>query len=175
MRAVGLVAVALSLAAAACGSDPARPALEPEPTPPVAIDSIARDAGDTLFTQVVAGVAHFCALTRGGRVFCWATNSNGQLGVPALTCPGGPSPCYETSTPVRLRTPIRLRALASDGAFRVCGLDASGEAYCWGGGAPYGAFGAAFSRYGSPWSSARAASSTRRGGHTATPACSSGA
>jgi hypothetical protein len=129
---VRIVLLFLLFAAAACGPDSVGPGSERPPTPD---DTVRFDPGDTLFSTVTAGLAHACALTRGGRVFCWGANLEGALGVPfgnvsAGSCAGATA-CSFSRSPLLLRTPIRLAAI-STAYTRSCGPTPSGVPYCWG-------------------------------------------
>jgi alpha-tubulin suppressor-like RCC1 family protein len=80
------------------------------------------------------GGKHACALL-GNAVWCWGSNSNGQLGANATsTC--GPSndlpaatPCSLFAIPVQL--PVNAVAVVAGGA-HTCALTAAGDAWCWG-------------------------------------------
>jgi alpha-tubulin suppressor-like RCC1 family protein len=74
-------------------------------------------------TAVVAGNRHTCALTTEGRVRCWGSNSNGQIG---------------DGTPNHKAEPVDVVGLASgvsaiaSGTEHVCALTARGAVKCWG-------------------------------------------
>ncbi len=72
-----------------------------------------------------------CALTQGGKVWCWGSNSFGQLGLGQTTgpetCSGGP--CS------RAPQLVDLPGFMIDvevGAHAVCSISRSGKLYCWG-------------------------------------------
>jgi alpha-tubulin suppressor-like RCC1 family protein len=80
--------------------------------------------GSVLFTQIVAGEAHSCALGSDDQTYCWGDASIGQLGN------GGSTP---SSVPTAVTLPggstfTHLTALVN----HTCALDSSGFAYCWG-------------------------------------------
>lgn len=91
-----------------------------------------------------AGSEHTCAKTYGGTLFCWGSNSNGQIGVPTTnTCgrygygltPCVPHPSIVTGT-VAGRGGHILQSFTtvdrfSAGAFHTC-VVSSGAAWCWG-------------------------------------------
>jgi hypothetical protein len=159
--AASLLVAVIALAACGAGGDPVEPAPK--------LDTIgAADPSDTLFASVAVGREHSCALTRGGRAFCWGWGGDGQLGnhgtppdcggacaltpLPVfgglrftqlvarddVTCalsPSGAVACWgggaaSRSIPAALQGGPALRALALTGRRDVCGLDASGRAWC---------------------------------------------
>ena len=87
------------------------------------LEPVAVTGGHT-FVQLVAGESHTCGLERTGQAYCWGGEaSKGTLGDGTLT---------DSSTPVAVaggRSFVTLSAILDD---HVCGLEASGAAYCWG-------------------------------------------
>lgn len=77
------------------------------------------------FTALAVGVTQTCALADDGTVYCWGANYSGQLG--AGSDDGAPH-----VLPVAVPLPVSLVQLVA-GARHLCGLDAGGVAYCWGG------------------------------------------
>jgi alpha-tubulin suppressor-like RCC1 family protein len=83
-------------------------------------------AGGLIFSQI--GVSRgfpdnfSCGLTTGGAVYCWGSNSSGQLGT------GGPS----TDSPQPVGGGLTFTNLEV-GSAHACALTSSGKAYCWGG------------------------------------------
>lgn len=71
--------------------------------------------------DVAASGATTCVLRRNGEAHCWGRGSEGQLGNGFLDSP----------TPVQVQGVGALRQLL-DGYGSVCGVDAMGDAYCWG-------------------------------------------
>jgi alpha-tubulin suppressor-like RCC1 family protein len=76
------------------------------------------------FTQISAGAIHTCAITSAGQAYCWGANGDGRLG---------------DSTTVLPLMPVAVRPLGaiaftsiSAGGSHTCGLNGSGQAYCWG-------------------------------------------
>ena len=77
------------------------------------------------FTQLSAGRAHNCAITSSGQAYCWGYNADGRLGdsttnlglAPVAVKPLGGGPGF---------------ASISAGGDHTCGLNGSGQAYCWG-------------------------------------------
>ncbi len=110
-----------------------------DPVSPIDDDVAVLTPGDTLFKAVVSGDYHSCALTTGGRAFCWGVGSDGQLGTGStpVDCLGEVVPyatalglCVNEPTPVA--GGLRFTRLAA-GAFSTCGITPSGRLYCWGG------------------------------------------
>ncbi|MBI4408455.1 MAG: hypothetical protein HY561_02025 [Gemmatimonadetes bacterium] len=89
-------------------------------------ESVTDPAGVTAtFSTISAGGAHTCALTPAGRVYCWGSNTAGQLGA-ADTAAVRPVP-----VPVAGR--VLFLQLSAGGA-HTCALATEGRAYCWGDG-----------------------------------------
>lgn len=65
-----------------------------------------------------------CGITTAGETYCWGTNPAGQLGI-------GVADTLAYPRPQRVRTPVRLQSVTA-GSVHACGLDAHGQAYCWG-------------------------------------------
>ena len=119
------VAWSCLLVLAACG-DPVGP------DPDLAVVT----PGDTLFSAVVSGEYHSCALTTDGRAFCWGVLWNHQPGISSIPddCAAGvvtlpDDPCANTPTPVAQG--MRFARLAA-GANTTCGITPSGRLFCWG-------------------------------------------
>lgn len=84
------------------------------------------------FTALSAGNSHNCAITSGGQAWCWGYNADGRLG--------------DSTTNLGL-APVAVKPLGgvafasiSAGNAHTCGLNSSGQAYCWGSNA-YGQLG----------------------------------
>jgi alpha-tubulin suppressor-like RCC1 family protein len=83
-----------------------------------------QQAGVT-FVKVTAGGAHSCGITSAGQAWCWGSNSDGRLG-DSTTNPG--------------LAPVAVKPLGGGVAFtsisagneHTCGLNSSGQGYCWG-------------------------------------------
>ncbi len=82
---------------------------------------IARAAGHA-FRAVAVGMAHTCALTTAGEVYCWGRNNYGQLGIGSVS---------NERAPVRVGSGTAFVALAV-GWNHSCALTGTGHAYCWG-------------------------------------------
>lgn len=84
------------------------------------------------FTRVSAGQEHNCAITSAGQAWCWGYNADYRLG--------------DSTTNLGL-APVAVKPLGgvafasiSAGSAHTCGLDGSGQGYCWGSNA-YGQLG----------------------------------
>lgn len=90
------------------------------------------------YTAVAAGLYHTCALRDDGQVECWGDDDSGQLGLES----GGTERCEwliagELEPRSCARSPLTLAgelvfAHLSAGYFHTCGIEADGEAQCWG-------------------------------------------
>ncbi|MEZ5102370.1 MAG: hypothetical protein R3C15_21725 [Thermoleophilia bacterium] len=75
--------------------------------------------------QVSAGGNHTCALAAGGRVLCWGSDDEGQLGDDAVL--------RDRRTPVDVVLPPGGRATGiASGEHHACALLRGGSAICWG-------------------------------------------
>ena len=97
----------------------------------ISLSPIAVSGGRT-FVSVGAGTQFSCGLTTSGAAYCWGRSDRGQLGTGTLAgqtrCAGGTA-C--SPSPVAVVGGLVFRSLTV-GAYHVCGLVASGAAYCWG-------------------------------------------
>jgi alpha-tubulin suppressor-like RCC1 family protein len=75
------------------------------------------------FTTVSAGLHHACALNLNGRVFCWGSDSDGQL---------GDDRTIHSTTPIPVADSTLRFTMISAGDNHTCGLSNTGAAYCWG-------------------------------------------
>lgn len=77
------------------------------------------------FASIDAGAAHTCALTSAGAAYCWGSNDRGQLGDGTTT---------SSSVPIAVSGGLALQRIAAGGfdIGHTCGLDETGDAYCWG-------------------------------------------
>ncbi len=78
-------------------------------------------AGAVRFTQIVAGDAHFCALSDQGRVYCWGLNGDEQLG----------DDDFNLQRIRAVDLPSGITSLAA-GDGHNCALGPNRRAYCWG-------------------------------------------
>lgn len=80
-------------------------------------------SGGLQFRLMAAGARHTCAIqTPSGAVYCWGSNSSGQLGTNNTT---------SSTVPVPVSSTIIFNELAAGEDF-TCGLTGDGRAYCWG-------------------------------------------
>jgi alpha-tubulin suppressor-like RCC1 family protein len=73
--------------------------------------------------SISLGADHACALTRGGRAYCWGNGSYGQLGTGSLTDSHAP----------RAVEGLEKFSQLSAGGTHTCAIGESGALYCWGG------------------------------------------
>jgi alpha-tubulin suppressor-like RCC1 family protein len=74
-------------------------------------------------TQIIAGGFHTCVLLRAGRVKCWGSNSQGELGAGDNTSRNAPP-----TSPIRLGA-VAVQITAVD---QTCALLRGGSIKCWG-------------------------------------------
>jgi alpha-tubulin suppressor-like RCC1 family protein len=79
--------------------------------------------GADRFVSVTAGEFHTCALTSTGVAYCWGGNYYGQVGTGAI---GG-----EIRVPTAVVGGHVFRSISA-GRMHTCGIDTSGDAWCWG-------------------------------------------
>lgn len=70
---------------------------------------------------VSVGDDHVCALTQGGKLYCWGDNSSGQLGRSGSS----------SATPVAVNSDKVFISVAV-GARHSCAIDSENDAWCWG-------------------------------------------
>ncbi|MEA2750503.1 MAG: hypothetical protein QOI41_4646, partial [Myxococcales bacterium] len=73
-------------------------------------------------TRIVAGAAHACALAKDGRVWCWGSGANGELG----------SGTAEGSSTPRLVAGLADATALWAGNTHTCAIRKSGAVACWG-------------------------------------------
>jgi len=90
-------------------------------------------AGGLTFDRIKAAAGEFsCGLTTSRDIYCWGTGENGQLGsstVILIGCSGG-TQC--SPDPVLVESGISWTAVGGGEDHWACGLDAAGNAHCWG-------------------------------------------
>ena len=93
---------------------------------PVAVDTTT-GLTDTNVAQIAVGGNHSCAVTTGGKAYCWGFGSNGEL---------GDSLGASSLVPVAVATTTGLTdtnvAQIAAGFMHTCALTTDGKAYCWG-------------------------------------------
>ena len=86
-----------------------------------------RVANLTNIRAIAAGNNHTCALdgtiSSGGKVYCWGSNTKGQLGSSTTD--------DHTAIPQTLATPTDVVGITA-GTDYTCGLDSGGGVFCWG-------------------------------------------
>ena len=80
-------------------------------------------------TSIAAGRDHTCALVADGTIYCWGSNSNGQLGT-------GDTSYLFSATP-RLVSGISNATNIATGAMHACAVVDNGAVKCWGTGAKF--------------------------------------
>ncbi len=98
---------------------------------PASVGSVNLGAGRTA-VAISAGDDHTCALLDNGRVRCWGSNSDGQLGYPGSGNVGDDESPGSVG-PVDLGAGSRAVAIAA-GALHTCALLDTGRVRCWGDG-----------------------------------------
>jgi alpha-tubulin suppressor-like RCC1 family protein len=86
-------------------------------------------AGYITFVSVNAGGQSSCGIDRGGVLYCWGSNNDGQLGIGQG--PGGPGPIFAVPQAVTL-VGNQTFAHVSGGQYHYCGWTPSNVGYCWG-------------------------------------------
>jgi alpha-tubulin suppressor-like RCC1 family protein len=76
------------------------------------------------FVQLEAGSSHTCGLSSTGSIYCWGSNSFGQLGVNSLSSSTIPTLAVQPEGVVF--------AFISTGMSHTCAVATNGDAYCWG-------------------------------------------
>jgi alpha-tubulin suppressor-like RCC1 family protein len=91
-------------------------------------------AGSLRFVLLRAGSGHTCGLEDDGELWCWGSNSAGQLG---HYC--GPERCGTSGQPAVTHSPVPLKvgtaltfATFDAGSLHTCGVTPAGKAWCWG-------------------------------------------
>jgi alpha-tubulin suppressor-like RCC1 family protein len=79
-------------------------------------------AGGRSFSLVSAGLAHTCAVTPGGRAFCWGYGGDGEIGDGLST---------NRAIPTAVTGGLSFTRVSAGGA-HSCGETPGKRAYCWG-------------------------------------------
>jgi len=134
-RCLGLPAAALLVAlgialASGCGGDSGGGSKGPTPLEQHLYLAPTAVATALAFDRVGVGYGVSCMLTASGDAWCWGDNEHGQLGAASSTrCSGGSMPC--SGQPLHAAPTLRFAEI-SPGQIHSCGLDAAGQAWCWG-------------------------------------------
>ena len=75
------------------------------------------------FSSISTTGYHTCGMDTSGKAWCWGYNGYGELGIGNLT---------NKNYPVPVSSPPTTFASISAGWYHTCGLDTSGNAWCWG-------------------------------------------
>jgi alpha-tubulin suppressor-like RCC1 family protein len=75
--------------------------------------------------QLDASNSYACAVTHAGRVYCWGSNTQGNLGDGSYTDQNRPVPTGDVGKAVAVKT-------GDSGSKQACALTADGDVYCWG-------------------------------------------
>ncbi len=86
-------------------------------------------AGGLAFQSISAGAWHTCALTAGGKAYCWGRNAEGELGDGTIE---------NRAEPVAVDGDLIFASVSAGGlamtpSGRTCGVTTTKVAYCWGG------------------------------------------
>lgn len=96
------------------------------------LEPAALEATTPAFDRVAMGYDASCMLTADGQAWCWGGNDHGQLGAATTqSCSGGNVPC--SWQPVHAAPALHFAAL-SPGQIHSCGIDTTGQSWCWGSG-----------------------------------------
>src|SRR5699024_10393103 len=76
----------------------------------------------TQWQQFSVGLAHACAITTGGELYCWGRNHSGQLGNDMVD---------EADSPVLVEHDRSWRQVSASYRF-TCAIDVDDGLYCWG-------------------------------------------
>jgi alpha-tubulin suppressor-like RCC1 family protein len=92
-------------------------------TPPNMHASPGEISGNRRYRQVRAGGQTACAITNARLVFCWGSNSRGQLGIGTTT---------DSRVPVKVQLPALEWAVLTVGNEHACVVATDGRSRCWG-------------------------------------------
>lgn len=82
--------------------------------------------GGFTFVQLSVGQSYTCAVTAAGAGYCWGDNSFSTLGN------GQATSTYSSTVPVPVSGNITWARMAAGTRHASCGIDVSGNAWCWG-------------------------------------------
>lgn len=92
-------------------------------------------AGGLRFTMLTAGGIHTCGIATDGRTFCWGARHGVTIAEGPETCgPGGKVGIVFACSraPLQLGDGTHRFGSLAAGGRHTCGLDAQGQAFCWG-------------------------------------------
>jgi alpha-tubulin suppressor-like RCC1 family protein len=79
--------------------------------------------------HLAAGGSSTCALRKDGTLWCWGSNTQGQLGIGVAPAYGGPTPCGAPAAVTALGNTVTAVALGNS---HVCAAKKDHSVYCWG-------------------------------------------
>jgi len=82
------------------------------------------EAGSSDWRTVSAGGQHTCGIRTTGRLYCWGSNSDGQVGANSAT--------FNFLTPVQVAGGATTWTAVVAGGVHACGIRTPGRLYCWG-------------------------------------------
>ena len=96
--------------------------------------SVVEVPGITTATAIALGTDHSCALLAEGKVKCWGSNQNSQLGgTPTEQCPYGDVSYYSSAyCPVEVSNITTTATGISLGSYHSCAVLTDGRVMCWG-------------------------------------------
>lgn len=93
---------------------------------PKPIDTSGVLSGKTV-KAISSGYWYTCVIASDNKVYCWGSNSYGQLGNGSITNSRTPV-AVDTSGLLNNKTIVSISA----GVYQACAIDSDGKAYCWG-------------------------------------------
>jgi alpha-tubulin suppressor-like RCC1 family protein len=90
---------------------------------PTSLTSDPVQVAGTTWQSVSAGLSHTCAIMLDGTLWCWGSNSSGQLGDNAPDSKSTPSPVVSSG---------QTWAIVAAGDSHTCALATDGSLWCWG-------------------------------------------
>jgi alpha-tubulin suppressor-like RCC1 family protein len=94
-------------------------------TVPLAVAPPVGAANPLAFSSISPGSGFTCGVAKGGQLFCWGDNANGQLGI------GTVADGTDKLEPTPAASGLRFTAVSA-GADHACALAKGGALYCWG-------------------------------------------
>jgi alpha-tubulin suppressor-like RCC1 family protein len=76
------------------------------------------------WSNIAAGFGHTCGIRHGGKLYCWGSDSDGQIG-------DGDGDSSPVTTPLRIGSFEDWNTITAGGVY-TCGIRHGGKLYCWG-------------------------------------------